>query len=240
MKKGVFLKAEWNNLIMANYEVPRDLLLPFLPKFTELDLFEGKCYVSLVGFLFENTKMLGIKIPFHVNFEEINLRFYVKYKSGNEWRRGVVFIKEIVSKSAITFVANTLYNENYVTLSTAYYKSQKETDTTVGYIFGNKKDDLNEINYTTNNKKYPLVKGSKEEFITEHYWGYAKAENHTVEYAVEHPAWEIFECSNYSVNCSFGSLYGEQFGFLNKKEPSSVFMAEGSEIVVRKGTKIKC
>src|SRR3989344_5216660 len=130
MKKGVFLKAEWNNLIMANYEVPQEILLPYLPKYTELDLFEGKCYVSLVGFLFENTKMLGMKIPFHINFEEINLRFYVKYKSGKEWRRGVVFIKEIVSKPAITFVANTLYNEKYVTLSTAYYKSQKDSDTT--------------------------------------------------------------------------------------------------------------
>lgn len=237
--KGIFLKAEWNNLIMANYEVPHEVLLSYLPKYTELDLFEGKCYVSLVGFMFENTKILGMKIPFHVNFEEVNLRFYVRHKHGDEWRRGVVFIKEIVSKSAITFVANKLYNENYVTHPMAHYKSSEAGNTTIGYVW-ECKNVLNEIKFTTNNKKQALVKGSNEEFITEHYWGYSKGKEATVEYAVEHPRWNIFECANYEVNCLFGEVYGKEFEFLEKQEPSSVFMAEGSEIVVRKGTKIKC
>lgn len=235
--KGVFLKAAWTNLIMANYEVPQELLLPYLPKHTELDLYEGKCYVSLVGFLFENTKMLGMKIPFHVNFEEINLRFYIRRELEHEWRRGVVFIKEIVSKPAITIVANTIYNENYCTLPTAYYSSGNDSEKTLGYVWGSQHN-VNELSYTTNNKKFKLTPGSKEEFITEHYWGYAKAKTHTVEYAVEHPPWEIYECMDFSVNCRFGNLYGEQFRFLENEEPSSVFMAEGSEIIVRKGSKI--
>src|SRR6187402_256733 len=111
-----FLAAEWRKLAMANYLVDPSLLLPFVPNKTELDLWNGKCYVSLVGFMFINTRIKGIKVPFHVNFEEINLRFYVK--QGN--RHGVVFIKEIVGKSAVSFIANTIYKENYETLPVSH------------------------------------------------------------------------------------------------------------------------
>ena len=106
-----FLTAEWNNLIMANYLIDPAILLPYLPANTELDLYNGECYVSLIGFMFQKTKILGLTVPFHVNFEEINLRFYVRVKDGDTWKRGAVFIKEIVPKFAITLVANTLYRE---------------------------------------------------------------------------------------------------------------------------------
>src|SRR6187399_3219316 len=114
--RSTFLKAEWRKLIMANYVVDPGLLKDYLPGRTELDLFSGNCYISLVGFLFKNTKIKGIKIPFHTNFEEVNLRFYVRHKDNGTWKRGVVFIKEIVPKPALTFVANTIYKENYVTM----------------------------------------------------------------------------------------------------------------------------
>ena len=91
-----FLKAEWRKLVMANYTVPEELLLPYLPAKTVLDTWNGQYYVSLVGFMFVNTRMLGVKVPFHVDFEEVNLRFYVKYNDNGTWKRGVVFIKEIV------------------------------------------------------------------------------------------------------------------------------------------------
>ncbi|MBT8255930.1 MAG: DUF2071 domain-containing protein, partial [Bacteroidia bacterium] len=108
-----FLKAEWRKLILVNYVVDPKILEPYIPNDTQLDLWQDKCYVSLVGFMFQNTKLLGVKVPGHVNFEEVNLRFYVKRKVGNEWRRGVVFIKELVPKWALSFVANTVYGESY-------------------------------------------------------------------------------------------------------------------------------
>lgn len=234
----VFLKAEWNNLIMANYEVEPSVLQPYLPKHTELDLFEGKCYVSLVAFMFNNTKVLGIKIPFHVDFEEVNLRFYVKRIVNGECRRGVVFIKEIVSKPAISFVANALYNENYETMQTAHYHSSENTDTRYTYLWGKNKSNLNSISFLTNGNKSPLQKGSKEEFITEHYWGYAGNENETTEYEVQHPAWNILEYKDHSIDCDFSEVYGTEWAFLNNQKPSSVFMAEGSDIVVCKGKTI--
>src|SRR5688500_2284903 len=114
--KKVFLEAEWRKLAMANYCVDKKILAKYLPYDTEIDIWEDKCYVSLVGFMFLNTKLKGIKIPFHSNFEEVNLRFYVRHKCTGEWKRGVVFIKEIVPLPTLTFVANTIYKENYETM----------------------------------------------------------------------------------------------------------------------------
>lgn len=73
-----FLKAEWRRLALVNYIIDKHLLVKYLPAGTELDLRNGNCYVSLVGFMFINTRLLGLRIPFHKNFEEVNLRFCVK------------------------------------------------------------------------------------------------------------------------------------------------------------------
>ena len=111
-----FLKAEWRKLALANYAVDPSVLHRYVPAHTVLDSWNGTCYVSLVGFMFVNTRLLGFPIPFHRNFEEVNLRFYVRYQDKGEWKRGVVFIKEIVPRPALTFVANTIYKEHYQTL----------------------------------------------------------------------------------------------------------------------------
>ena len=128
-----FLKAEWRKLVLANYVIDKKILSKYVPVGTELDVWNGNCYVSLVGFMFVNTKLLGIKIPFHINFEEVNLRFYVKRFEDGTWKRGVVFIKEIVPKRALTFVANTVYNENYETLPMEHLWSIENNQRIVQY-----------------------------------------------------------------------------------------------------------
>ena len=130
-----FLKAEWRKLILLNYEVPEEVLLPYLPYGTELDKWDRKCLVSLVGFKFVNTRMLGIKIPFHINFEEANLRFYVKRIENGELKRGVVFIKEIVPKFAISTVANLLYHENYETMPMRHEWQEFDKEIQVSYSY---------------------------------------------------------------------------------------------------------
>src|SRR5215831_17486814 len=104
MDPSSFLRAEWRKLAIANYCVDKKALQKYVPGKTELDTWNGNCYVSLVGFMFLNTKLKGIAIPFHQNFEEVNLRIYVRYKDGHIWKRGVTFIKEIVPKYALSFV----------------------------------------------------------------------------------------------------------------------------------------
>jgi uncharacterized protein len=116
---STFLTAEWCKLIMAQYVVEPAMLAPWLPEGLELDLYEGRCCVSLVGFLFDNTRLKGLRIPFHTRFEEINLRFYVRrVEADGTQTRGVVFVREFVPRAAISIIANTLYEEPYTTLPT--------------------------------------------------------------------------------------------------------------------------
>ena len=167
-----FLNAEWRKLALANYEIDPVILQPFVPHGTELDLWNGKCYVSLVGFMFLNTKMLGMKIPFHINFEEVNLRFYVKRAEIGETKRGVVFIKEIVPKFAITAIANLVYKEHYETLKMKH--SWQEVDEQLKVEYGwKKKGKWYSFKVTAENVADSFPEGGETEFITEHYWGYS-------------------------------------------------------------------
>lgn len=226
-----FLKAEWRKLVMANYVVDKKILLPLLPAGTELDFWKGDCYVSLVGFMFIDTRIKGLRIPFHVNFEEVNLRFYVQYNDNKVWKRGVVFIKEIVPKTGITIIANTLYNEHYETMPMEHSWVNTDSDLYVEYKW--KKKRWNKINVKAEKSMKPIQPGSEEEFITEHYWGYARINNNrTSEYGVEHPRWEVYQTKEYLIDVDFGTVYGKNFEFLNKEIPKSVFLAEGSQIRV--------
>ncbi|WP_459209702.1 YqjF family protein [Aquimarina rhabdastrellae] len=227
-----FLKAEWRKLAIANYLIDKNILTEFVPPGTEIDLWNGTCFVSLVGFMFKNTKLLGIKIPYHIDFEEVNLRFYVKRFENNEWKRGVVFIKEIVPKRALTFVANTVYNENYETMPMSHNWSESEKNREVKYSWG-KSQIEHSFKILASRESYEMPLNSETEFITEHYWGYAKVNSiKSNEYEVTHPRWNIYNVRNYEINVDFGKLYGAKFDFLTKLEPHSVMLAEGSEITV--------
>lgn len=232
-KKSVFLKAHWSRLIMANYEVEAERLLPWLPAFTELDFWQGKTFLSLVGFEFQDTRILGIRIPFHINFTEINLRMYVRYREDGDWKRGVVFIREIVPKPAIAWVANTLYHEHYAAMPCRAQVTDQSGSLRVKYEWKHQHEWYHLQADAASNTE-PMQEGSEEEFIAEHYWGYTRVnEKKTYEYAVEHPRWEIHPVSGYTIHCNFESLYGRDFAFLNLLKPSSVFLAAGSEVLVR-------
>ena len=113
----IFLAAEWRNLVMLNYRVDPGILERFVPRGTAVDSFQGSTYISVVGFQFLRTRLFGrLAIPFHANFDEVNLRFYVRRKEGEEARRGVVFVKEIVPRRAIAAVARFSYGEKYVSV----------------------------------------------------------------------------------------------------------------------------
>lgn len=232
-----FLQAEWRKLAMANYSVDPKVLEAYLPHKTEIDLWNGICYVSLVGFMFLNTKVKGFKIPFHTNFEEVNLRFYVRYNDKGEWKRGVVFIKEIVPKPALTFVANAIYKENYETMPMNHSWTVTNDSLNVEYKW--KKAQWNSFKVTTEPNASMIVENSEEEFITEHYWGYTQiAKGKTAEYGVEHPRWEVYKTKDYLIDVDFGDIYGQNFSFLTSQTPLSVFLAEGSEIKVKEGRRI--
>lgn len=231
-----FLAAEWRKLILVNYAIDPAVLLPYLPAHTELDLWNGNCYVSLVGFMFKNTRMLGMKIPYHVNFPEVNLRFYVRHKHEGEWRRGVVFCKEIVPRHAITLVANTLYHEHYATRKMDYRWEEHPNERVVTYRWKNKAG-WQAVTVRAALEPAAIKAGSEAEFITEHYWGYTKVnEQKTTQYEVTHPRWEQYPVKSTELEVDFGAVYGPSFAHLSQAEPVSVQLAEGSEITVKNKT----
>ena len=236
----VFLKAKWENIIMVNYEIEPELLLPFLPNGVSLDLFDGKAYISLVGFMFKNTKLFNVPIPFFGSFEEINLRFYVTRKEGDVFKRGVVFINETIPYQLVAWMANKLYKEHYSVVPTKHQilNNDKINQIKFEWLLQNK---WNSIAVDFDSKTETMKTNSLEKFIYEHYYGYTKINNlQTEEYQLKHPSWNIHKVIDYKIDCDFEAMYGKSFSILNQMKPNSVFIAEGSDVSIYwKRNKIK-
>jgi uncharacterized protein len=229
---AIFLKANWENIIMANYALDPAILKPYLPKGVELDLFNDKAYVSLVGFMFKNTKLFNIPIPYLGTFEEINLRFYVMRKEGNEIKRGVVFINETIPYKLVAWIANKLYKEHYTTIPTKHTININEHSKQIQYEWL-KNEKWNSIALEATASNQEMKQGSFEQFIFEHYYGYTKInENATEQYRLHHPSWKINTITKCNINCDFKSMYGNDFEVLNNTQPTAVFIAEGSAVQV--------
>ncbi len=226
-----FLTAKWLDLIMANYLVEPDILQEFVPNGTTLDFWNGECYASLVAFKFVETRVLGLKIPFHINFEEVNLRFYVRRETIDEIKRGVVFVKEIVPRRAISLVARAFYGEPYETWEMRHLENEKE----LTYIWS-KGEKTNRLHVEKGEELGVPTENSHGEFIIEHYWGYTRrGANRTDEYKVEHPKWSLFDVGYAEIDVDFGFTYGSKFNFLTNTKPETVLLAKGSDIAVYKG-----
>jgi hypothetical protein len=234
MDRKRFLTAEWRQLAMLNYSIDPEVLKPRVPRGTELDSWNGITFVSVVGFLFLKTRLLGWPIPFHRDFEEVNLRFYVRRRGEEGWRRAVVFVKEIVPRWAIATVARLVYNENYVALPMRHRIEDGRVE--YAWRFGGR---WFELRVKTSGSWRSAEAGSEEEFITEHFWGYSRQrDGTTLEYRVEHPPWRVQSAVESSLAGDFAPLYGPEFQDCLALPPHSAFVAEGSEVMVRQGVGI--
>lgn len=232
------IRADWRKLLMVQYAVDPSVLRPFTPPGTEPDFWNGQCYVSLVGFLFLESRLQGIPIPFHQRFEEVNLRLYVRHFENGTWKRGVAFIREIVPKPAVQAVANGIFHEHYLTRPMRHVIVAHEDTLEVTYGWKTKR--WNTLGAVCARHPETIPEGSEEEFFTEHYWGYTqRRDGHTLEYAVEHPRWSIYPVRSYHVDASFRETYGDPFGFLDHTPPSSVLLAEGSPIKLVKTKRLR-
>jgi uncharacterized protein YqjF (DUF2071 family) len=233
-----FLAAEWRHLLMINYHIDPAVLQPLVPPGVELDSWNGQTFVSVVGFRFVNTRVLGVAVPFHINFDEVNLRFYVRRQMPDGPRRGVAFIKEVVPRFAIAKVARWLYNENYVALP---MRSQIQLPEPAAdkpgfleYLWG--RPGWSRIAARFADEPAPLGAGSQEEFIAEHYWGYVGQRNGTtMEYQVAHPPWRVWRATEPQLDCPVAAFYGAQYAKALAQKPTSAFVAEGSAIEVFRG-----
>lgn len=235
----MFLSAEWRDLVMLNYEVDPALLSHYVPQGTTLDSFQGKTYVSLVGFRFCRTKLLGrFPIPFHANFDEVNLRFYVRRKDGEE-RRGVVFIAEVVPKRAIAATARVLYGENYVRLPMKHRIESSGLAQSIEYRW-RAGGEWCRISVKTSGLPQPAMDGSLEQFITEHYWGYSRQRGGgSMEYQVKHVPWKVWATTESHFEGDVSALYGKDLSAILQRRPESALAADGSPVIVYKGNRLQ-
>jgi uncharacterized protein YqjF (DUF2071 family) len=229
-----FLTGEWRDLAMLNYRVDPGLLLPYVPRGTTLDAWHGATYLSVVGFMFRRTRVLGVPVPLHRHFEEVNLRFYVRREVGDEVRRAVTFIREIVPRRAIALVARLAYNEPYVArpMRHAIDRGAGGGPTRVSYEW-REGSGWSGLAVECRGPSREIEAGSEEEFITEHYWGYTRQrDGGTVEYRVTHPRWRVWTAEVATLGGALARSYGAEIASVLKGAPSSAFIADGSEIAV--------
>jgi uncharacterized protein YqjF (DUF2071 family) len=223
-----FLTGEWRDLLMLNYEVDPALLTPHVPRGTELDLWKGAALVSLVGFHFRDTRVLGVAVPGHRDFEEVNLRFYVK-RGG---KRAVVFIRELVPRRAIAWTARIAYNEPYVAVPMRHEIDETNSRRALRYEWRSNGDWVG-LKAWTSGPAMPLRTASEAEFITEHYWGYTRQrDGGTIEYRVDHPRWRVWTAMDAQVTGDISETHGRDFASALSGPPRSAFVAEGSAITV--------
>jgi uncharacterized protein len=229
-----FLAAEWRWLAMLNYRVSPELVAPLVPAGTEVDLWNGDTFISVLGFRFTKVRVMGVPIPFHTDFDEVNLRFYVRRNAGGVARHGVVFVKEVVPKSAVAVMARGMYNEPYAVMEMKHQVPQDATRTPpqVEYSF-RQPSRWSRITVTPKGAARPIPPASAEEFLLVRHWGYTRQRDAgTVEYRVEHPRWNIWDTSVSELDAEVISLYGERFAKILQLPPDSAYLADGSAISV--------
>lgn len=230
----VFLTAEWRSLVMFNYTIDRTVLQPWLPRGVELDLWQGEAVASMVGFRFLDCRAWGFALPGHRDFDEVNLRFYVRREVDGEVRRGVVFVREIVPRALIAITARLLYNERYVALPMRHAIVESRLE----YAWRHR-GRWQCLRAQTRGEAMPMAAGSEEEFIFEHYWGYSRQrDGGTLEYQVEHPRWQVWPAEAAALDCEVAALYGSEFVAALSAAPRSAFVADGSAVRVRRGVRI--
>ena len=223
---------------MLNYEVQAGALKPFLPAGTELDSWEGAHYLSVVGFLFQDTRVLGVPVPLHRDFEEVNLRFYVRRDVDGERRRGVVFVREFVPRRSTAFVARRVYEESYTAAPMRHVLEPPDLHAPkAGHVAYRWRYPTawNSLSAEFSGAPSEPAPGSHEEFITEHYWGYVAKRRGTLEYRVEHPRWKVWSARSASLECDTVAVYGPGFAEALSREPVSALVADGSAVAVCRG-----
>lgn len=224
-----FLSAEWRNLVNLTYGVPPELIAPHVPAGVDLDVYQGLAPVSFVAFDFINTRVKGIRVPGHVNFPEVNLRYYVSHKG----RRGVAFIREYVPKVCISLIAQRLYNEPYRTISMASDVNKSESGTVFLEHTLTKGGRDHTLKVIAENTLSTPPADSPEHYFKEHDLGFGvNHQGETLYYLVEHPVWQVRPLRSVELNVDFGILYGEKWAVLNDMKPRWSLFAEGSAIKV--------
>lgn len=228
-----FLTAEWRHLLFVNFEIDPTLAQRYVPRGTELDLLDGRALASIVAFRFLKTRLLGVPVPWHRDFDEINLRLYVRHRTPDGWRRGVTFVRELVPRPAIAWTARLAYNEPYRAVRMRHAISMDPmTGGSLRYGW-RQSGSWHEVGATVTGPNQPIEPDSTIGFVTEHYFGYTRQRNDsTVEYAVHHDRWRVWPDATTELKIDIPAVYGADWAPALTAPPFSAFVCDGASVAI--------
>jgi uncharacterized protein len=241
-KRRAFLTAEWRYLVMLNYEVDPAALAPLVPAGTVLDAWHDRALATLVGFRFLNTRVLGVSVPFHRSFDEVNLRFYVRRHLPNgDVRRAVVFVRELVPRLAVALLARLAYNEPYraVPMRSTVPAEPVEAPGRLTYEWRTSAE-WQRLAATALGTPAAPAPTSEDAFVAERHWGYTRQrDGSTLEYEVTHPSWRVWRVTAPVLAADVSGLYGRAFAGALSGPPASALIAEGSAVRVSSPSRVE-
>ena len=234
--------AEWREIVVINFEIDPKLLRNFIPPKTELDFFNETSFVTLMARACKNVKPYGWPIVFAKSIDQILLRFYVKRKVGDTWRRGVCLIRDYLPKRKASFFLNWMFKHSFTQVPIKRTSSNFESGLptqlpTVEYQWTTG-DYVNHIKVNARSQMRQQEQETKESFVLDHHYGYTVKEGKTYEYYVEYSPWAMWDAQSGSFDCDTENVFGRPFVRALKQRPASVFLARGSDVIIYRPTEI--
>lgn len=234
------LTGEWRYLAMLNFRVDPERLRPHLGRGTELDLWRGEAWMSVVGLRFASLAVAGIPVPLHQDFAQVNLRFYVRREAAGEGgvpevRRGATFLTELVPRPFLAAAARLVMNEPFRPAALRYEVDLAPTssDPSLVEYAWDEPGTGGRVVVAPSGPGAPLAPGSFEEYVAERCWGYTpQPDGSTLEYRVRHPRWRVWPVEGATLDGDLAAAFGSEWADLLRGGPDQAFLAEGSPIGV--------
>ena len=205
---------EWNNALFLHWEVELKELEKFVPKELEIDLFEGKPWISVVAFTMEKIRPKNLpSFPPVSYFDEINIRTYIK--SNN--KTGVYFLSIEGGKKLACIVAKKMSQLPY------RYSKIKRTK--------NKFESYNSEFNDSLNIQFAIGKEIKEKteldkWLTERYALFQDTEYSINEFEIHHSEWPINEVDLHKADLNYN-----RFDKLIKDKPNKIQYSKGVKVI---------
>ena len=205
---------EWNDALFLHWEVDCKLVESLIPNGLELDIINGKTWVSLVAFDMNNIGIRSLpKLPHISDFHEINIRVYVSYKG----KPSVYFLSMEGSKRSSCKVLKTI--------SKFPYRYSKMKRTAFSYTSKNKKySDAFYAEYRLENN--PVIKDETDVWLTERYAVFQDNKNDIIEYDVHHAPWPIE-----AINIKKLDVNYPRFNHLIHNQPHKIHYSKGVQVL---------
>lgn len=205
---------EWNKVVFLHWEVSLEELQELIPSELELDLFEGKPWVSLVPFTMENIRPKNLPSFKPIStFDEINIRTYVKLEN----KPGVYFLSIEAGNRLSCIIARQM--------SQLPYRFSKMSRSDTSFVSTNSQfgDEFN-IDFKFNEDQ--LEKTALDRWLTERYALYQGSSNGINKFEIQHVEWPIksLEVKEFKYDYS-------RFGRLLSGVPHKIHYSPGVQVI---------